>query len=164
MKAFCRKLIFAMVPLLFAAAAHAHMAHIKKGELSVSRDVVINHDSDKVWGVVGGFFALNEWHPAVAKVVLKEGGMVRILVLGNGAEVHERLLRYKDGRSYSYSLFKGPWPIRDYVGKIKVEPAGDNATKVTWSSTFNADDADEMTKTFAGIYEAGLQNLVKMMK
>ena len=161
-RGFFKKLVFAIIPLLITAAAYADMHG--KGKLSVSRDVVVNQAPDKVWRMVGGFFTVDEWHPAVDKIIVKEGGMVRVLVLGDGAEVHERLLHYKDGSSYTYSLFKGPWPIADYVGTIKVEPSGGNATRVTWSSTFNAEDADEMVKTFAGVYDAGLQNLAKMME
>lgn len=164
MKKFGGKLILAVIPLLLAAAASAHPPYAQKGELSVSRDVVINHAPDKVWDTVGGFFALDDWHPAVAKVLVREGGMVRVLVLGDGAEVHERLLKYKHRRAYTYSIFQGPWPITDYVSTVKIKPAGRNATRVTWSSTFNSKNADEMVKTFTNVYDAGLQNLAKMMK
>ena len=161
MRLFCTKLAFTMILSSFVAVTHADMYGM--GKLNVSRSVVVNHDPGVVWETAGGFFALDEWHPAVADVLVKEGGMVRILILGNGAEVHERLLEYKDRNSYTYSIFKGPWPITDYVSTVGIEPFGNGATRVTWSSTFNARDADRMIDTFNGVYDAGLQNLAKMM-
>ena len=160
MKPDCKKLVFTMILSSFIAAACADHSMDK---LSVSRDIVVNHAPDAVWGMIGGFFALDEWHPAVTKVRVKKGGMMRLLILGNGAEVHERLLKYRDHDSYTYSILKGPWPITDYVSTLKIEPSGNGATKVTWSSTFNAEDADAMIDTFNGVYDAGLQNLAKMM-
>jgi hypothetical protein len=40
---------------------------------------------DQVWRLIGGFNALPDWHPAVQKSELQEGGRVRRMQLASGA-------------------------------------------------------------------------------
>ena len=76
-----------------------------------------------VWSVVGGFNALPDWHPAVAKSETQsEGGAkVRTLWLAGGCTIVERLEQVSGKeRTYSYSILSGPLPVADYTATIRV--------------------------------------------
>ncbi len=163
MNVFRRELIYA-IPLLLAVTACGDLSEV--GGLSVERDVVVNHDAARVWAVVGDFAGLHRWHPAVTATRSEEDGEVRILVLGDGAEIRERLLAYADGVSYRYKILAGPLPVADYVSTLKVSPLGAGATKVTWSSTFNAAGAadDEAVEVITSVYDAGLGNIAQTLR
>jgi mxaD protein len=65
-------------------------------------------------------------------------------------------------------------PVSDYTSTVRVKSAGKGKSTVIWSGSFkrkdtsdkpaaNADDATA-TKAMSGVYEAGLDNLKKMME
>ena len=121
-----------------------------------------------VWAVIGGFNALPDWHPAIAKSDLeqKDGNKVRTLTLaGGGGTIVERLDASDDkARTYSYSILSGPLPVANYHATIKVSEAGSGGCAIEWSSEFDAEGAPESDAAAAvrGIYEAGFENLKKM--
>ena len=65
-------------------------------------------------------------------------------------------------------------PVSDYTSTVVVKAAGKGKSTVTWSGSFKrkdtsdkpAADADDATatKTMGGVYQAGLDNLKKMME
>src|SRR5215813_3156176 len=74
---------------------------------------------DQVWRLIGGFNALPDWHPAVQKSELQEGGRVRQLLLANGASLVERLEAFNENeRTYTYSIQQGPLPVLNYKATI----------------------------------------------
>ena len=55
-------------------------------------------------------------------------------------------------------------PVKDYLGTIKLEAAGDAATRVIWSCTFEpAGDASEaeLSDTLAGAYSRNIKSLAR---
>ena len=122
--------------------------------------------ADQVWEVVGHFNALPEWHPAVEKSELGEGGSIRRLTLVGGGSIVERLERTSDDdRVYRYSILESPLPVANYSAEIRIHPHEDgNSCTVAWSSDFQAAGATPETalETIRGIYEAGFENLRKM--
>ena len=157
-----------------SAAAFAHTPVLK-----VTKAVTIDASVDKVWDQVKNFDGLNAWHPAVAKDEIVAGknnevGAERLLTLKDGGTIKEKLLAFdaKD-HSYKYAILEGVLPVSEYTSTISVTAAGKDKSTVTWSGSFkrkdhaekpaaNADDATA-TKTMSGVYEAGLDNLKKMM-
>lgn len=120
-----------------------------------------------VWTVIGGFNALPDWHPAVAKSeVVEEGGSrLRTLSLAGGGTIVEKLDRSDDKeRTYSYSIVSGPLPVANYQSSIRVREKDGGGCTVEWSSEFDAEGAPESDAVAAvrGIYEAGFANLQKM--
>ncbi len=119
---------------------------------------------DKVWNLIGGFNALPDWHPAVEKSELEEGGTIRRLHLVGGGQIVERLQPSDDdAHVYAYSILESPLPVEGYTAEIRVRPDGDGC-EVEWSSSFEpagASETDAM-KAIQGIYEAGFDNLKKM--
>ncbi|MDH3638834.1 MAG: SRPBCC family protein [Gammaproteobacteria bacterium] len=119
---------------------------------------------DQVWDLIGGFNALADWHPAVEKSELEEGGTIRRLHLVGGGEIVERLQQSDDDKQvYSYSILEGPLPVQGYVAEIRVRPDGDGC-EVEWSSSFEpagASESDAM-QAIQDVYQAGFDNLKKI--
>ena len=147
--------------------------------LKVTKQETINAPADEVWAKIKNFDGLNTWHPAVEKDEIVAGknnevGAERLLTLKGGGTIKEKLLAYDDTRySMRYSILEGVLPVTSYISTITVVPAGKNKSTVTWSGTFKrkdlsdkpAPDADDKTakKAMGGVYEAGLDNLEKIM-
>lgn len=139
------------------------------GNLTVTKDVTVNASPETTWKLIGDFNHLDVWHPVVVASKLTLGdsqsaGAVRLLTLGNGATITEKLVSNNNAlRSYTYAITESPLPIADYVSTITVSPAADGKSTVTWNSTFDASGAtdEEAVNTISGIYDAGLNNLDK---
>ena len=122
--------------------------------------------ADQVWELIGNFNALPDWHPAVEKSELEEGGAVRRVTLAGGGSIVERLERSSDDeRLYRYSIIESPFPVANYNAEIRIRPNEDGHTcTVSWSSDFEAVGAtpDKAVETMRGVYEAGFENLRKL--
>lgn len=76
---------------------------------------------EKVWGLLGQFNSLSDWHPGIEKSALEQGGAVRRLTLVGGGTIVERLERINDNEQvYRYSILERPLPLTDYVSEIHV--------------------------------------------
>ena len=139
------------------------------GTLNVSKEITVKASPETTWKLIGDFNHLDVWHPVVVGSQLTQGnsqsaGAVRLLTLGNGATITEKLISTNNAkRSYSYAITESPLPIADYESTITVQAAGDGKSIVIWRSTFDASGAsdEEAVNTIAGIYDAGLNNLDK---
>ncbi len=131
----------------------------------VSMTTKVAVSAAQIWDLIGGFNALPEWHPAVEKSVLEEGGTVRRLSLAGGGEIVERLEQSDDdGRVYTYSILESPLPVAGYVATIKVRESADGGSEIEWSSEFSPSGAPEAeaVQAIQGIYQAGFDSLKKM--
>jgi len=159
---------FLAIPASFLIAIAAFSA----GNLAVTKYAEVNAPAAVVWAKVKDFNALNGWHPAVAKDEIVEGennqvGAVRLLTLGDGGTIREKLLVWDDaGMNLTYNILEGVLPVSDYESTIKVETISDTSSKVTWTGSFNhgngADDQAAMD-AISGVYQGGLDNLQKIM-
>ena len=137
-------------------------------DLNVSKETTVNASPNTVWKMIGDFNHLDVWHPVVVDSVLVGDatgvGAVRVLTLGNGASITEKLIAHDDNaRSYSYAITESPLPVVGYESTISVMPAADGKSIVRWTSSFSAEGAsdDEATQAISGIYAAGLGSLEK---
>jgi len=137
-----------------------------EGALSVTREAELQVAPGELWGVIGGFGALHQWHPAIAALELTgdgtQPGDKRVLTLGDGAQVFETLEAYDAaGMRYSYTITESPLPVANYHSTVSVVPAAGGRSKVSWTSTFDADGAspEDAIGAVAGVYEAGLDAL-----
>lgn len=118
--------------------------------------------ADTVWQLIGGFHSLNDWLPLIVESELKEGGRVRHLTTAEGAQISERLQTFNNkGRTYSYSIDEGPFPIKDYLATLTVIEDGPEGALVEWLGVFTPDGVSdaEVEALFKGIYEGGLEAL-----
>ncbi len=119
----------------------------------------------EVWALVGGFCAVQNWHPAVAKCEeTKEGDKVfRLLTLKDGATVYEELTK-KEDHSYSYKILKSPLPVKDYNATLMVGPDDEpDRVEIVWTANFEAEGAsdEDAKKAIEGIFEAGVAGIKK---
>lgn len=138
------------------------------GGLKVSKQTEVNASPATVWKMIGDFNHLDVWHPVVIASTLSgtdnKSGAVRVLTLGNGANITEKLVAYSGSNmAYTYAITESPLPVSDYVSTISVSQGSEGKSIVSWSSTFNAKDAEDSKaiETISGIYDAGLNNLSK---
>ncbi|MFQ5993916.1 MAG: SRPBCC family protein [Acidiferrobacterales bacterium] len=122
---------------------------------------------EKLWDLIGQFNGLPDWHPAVEKSELEEGGQVRRLNLVGGGTFVERLEKLdEDEHLYRYSIEESPLPVANYVSELRVRRAGEGEScTVEWSSEFKPKGASETdaAQAIQGIYQAGFDNLKKLL-
>ncbi|HTV98432.1 MAG TPA: SRPBCC family protein [Steroidobacteraceae bacterium] len=148
--------------------------------LHVRQSVEIAAPAGKVWKAVENFDGLNTWHPAVAQVEIVEGtnntvGAVRLLTLKGGGTIKEKLLSFQPAaRTFRYEILEGALPVSHYSSVLTVKSAGKGKSLVTWSGRFKRKNGGESpgdnendkaaVDAVTGVYQAGLQNLKKMLE
>lgn len=118
--------------------------------IRVERAIRIEADASTAWRVLGDFGA-TDLAPGICKRITVEGagiGAVRTMVLEDrfgGGYVQERLETFDAvERFMSYRIVdSGPVPFADYVGTIRVTPAGASACVVVMTSSFVPVEIDE---------------------
>lgn len=128
--------------------------------------IEINAPVAQVWDTIRDFHDMS-WAPGVITEVRKVGekngdeiGAKRVL---NDA-FHETLIKLdSEGHTFSYTIDDGPEPIsstsvKNYVGTVKVTPAG-NGTLVEWGSSFDSAQENEVADFCNPIYTALLSAL-----
>lgn len=113
---------------------------------------------EALWAVVGSPDAISDWHPAIETSTVDRG--VRLCTLVGGGNLVEPIVDHSDeDRFYVYDIAEGPFPMSSYRSRIAVE-AADGGSRIVWRGDFEPDDPaseQQMIKTFAGIYRAGLE-------
>lgn len=119
---------------------------------------------DEVWKLIGSFNALPDWHPAVEKSELRDGGTERRVALVGGGEIVERLEAHADeDHTYTYSIVSSPLPVANYRSTVKIVPKDDGTSEVQWSGSFDPIGAEaDAVQTMQDVYKAGMDNLRKM--
>jgi len=151
-------------------ACLAGVSAVQAADINVSERTEVAAAPGAVWALVGGFGVLDRWHPAVASTKLqgdgRTAGDLRLLTLGDGAMIVERLLSYDDGRmTLQYAILDSPLPVSNYTSALEVRVgSGGKGSIVTWSSSFDAKgaSADDARGVIVGIYQAGFQQLHKL--
>ena len=125
-------------------------------KVSVSEKIPAN--AQQVWEMIGNFNSLADWHPAIEKSELEEGGSVRRLTMPDGTIIVETLT---SERIYEYVIPDGQLPLSGYKAFIRVVEDDDGNCTATWESEFEpqAPNAEDMV---TGLYQAGFDNLRKM--
>lgn len=111
--------------------------------LEVSQTRRIPASPAAVWAVVGEFCDIRHWHGQARACALSHDGgqIVRNLDLrGIGTLVEVQLDRDEDAMTYSYTLVRSPWPVKQHRASLTVAPMGEG-TVVVWRATFRLDDA-----------------------
>lgn len=160
------------IGLMLAAAATTGALAADK-TFSVTERVDLSAAPAKTWDTIKDFKGWQAWHPAFAGTVITKGegntsGSVRELTTKDGAKFVEELVMHDAAsRTYQYRIIESPLPITSYVSTLEVKDGRNGGSTVVWSSHFGvkagASD-DEMKKTIAGVYRAGLDNLAAVAK
>lgn len=109
--------------------------------LTIAVEKSLNHSAELVWGHVGEFGSLAEWHPQVPACELSEDGLVRTIPVHPKSAV-ERMLPEKGGpMSYVYTVEEGPMPLKNYEATLGVRAEGDGSV-IYYKATCEADGID----------------------
>jgi hypothetical protein len=142
-------------------ASAASLVSAKKLEINVD-ETKTEEERRALWGKVGGWCAIQEWHPAVASCEeSKEGDdTFRTLTLQDGGKIKERLVD-TGTTSYRYEIIESPLPVKNYEAQFSVTPDDDDLDEINvgWSATYDpADgtDAKEARKVIDGIFKDGI--------
>lgn len=134
--------------------------------IEIEKTTTVNAGLEQVWGKVGDFCAIQDWHPAVDKCQAYDdhGTMYRTLTLGDGATVSEKHAG-TEANSYSYYIKKSPFPVKTYKATFMAESDG-SGTKITWKARFKSKgDSDEEAKaTMQGVFDAGIASIEEQFK
>lgn len=130
----------------------------------VERKAELKGDAAAIWTKVGGWCALADFHPAVAKCEEGSAGgkKTRTLTTKDGAVIKETMLD-SGATSYSYRIDESPLPVADYMASFALAKGKDGATLV-WSAKFKPKGASEAEaeKVIQGIFDGGLEAIKKM--
>jgi hypothetical protein len=117
-----------------------------------------------VWTLASEFCALKDWHPDVtACEESKEGdATIRTVTLKDGGKMKDKLTE-SDDSSYSYEVIETTLPVKNFQGKLWVEPDArqTDRTVIHWDATFdpNGVSDDDATKAVRDFFNDGLIGL-----
>lgn len=131
---------------------------------------VIDGTPAEVWSTVRDFNGLPDWFPGVARSEIEGGlasdqtGAIRNFFLNDGTQIRERLLDLSDDdMTFSYRIELAPFPIDNYVARLRCHPVTDTGmTFVEWYTDFDCDrtEAEKWSQYFAdGTFAVGLEAL-----
>jgi hypothetical protein len=151
--------------LAFLAASFALTGAASAVE--VKRKVEVDGEIAKVWTQVGGWCAIADWHPALAKCEESEAGgkKQRTLTTKDGGVIKETLVS-TTATSYTYRIDESPLPVSNYEATFAVTPDDDDKEEVNivWSAKFDPKGKeDDAKKTMNDLFKAGLDSIKKKL-
>ena len=144
-------------------AQAASLASGKKLEVKVDAKTLAE-DRAALWAKYGGWCAISEWHPAIAKCEAGKDGdsETRTLTLKDGGVIKEKLLNRTD-LSYRYAITESPLPVKNYEAQFSITPDDDDEDEinVVWAATYDAEGKPDKDArgVIDGIFKAGLDNI-----
>lgn len=148
---------------LAGTAEAASLVSAKKLELHVDPDKV-EEARKALWEKLGGWCAISQWHPAIAKCEESKDGdaAFRTLTLKDGGVIKEKLLD-TGSMSYRYAIIESPLPVKNYEAQFSVTPDDDDLDEinVVWSATYDANGKPdkEARGVIDGIFKAGIESI-----
>jgi len=163
--------------LVAAASAITLASTAQAAGITSGKKLEINVDAKKVaeegaaiWAKVGGWCAIADWHPAVAKCEESKEGAdeFRTLTLKDGGVIKEKLVSKTD-KSYKYQIIESPLPVKNYEAQFSLTPDDDDEDEVNlvWAATYDAADgknAKEARSVIDSIFQAGMDSLKGKVK
>ena len=168
-KSNCNKRSHSLIFLMLAMFGFFQSMNLQAGELNVEEKAVIHVQAKAIWTLIGGFKAIDRWHPDVEVTTLlgsgKEKGDIRVLTLENNLKIVEILELYdENAMTLQYRILESPLPITNYHASLTVKNIDDKMAEIIWKSSFDPVDVrdDEVKKIISGIYISGFESLTKL--
>ncbi len=171
-----KRFVVAMLGLLLSFAAAAE----NRSLLVVSEVIQVKAEPAKVWNFLKRFDGLKDWHPLFSGSEIVSGkdgqlGAIRLLTIKDGPSFTEELLAVNEpAMAFTYSVIESPLPLDRYLSTMSVKPDGAGGSIVTWVGQFSrknpranppeAEGDAAVLGLITGAYQAGLQNLKKIME
>ena len=149
------RLLGSFVAVTVALTSMAHATEVKS-------KIEVKGDPAKVWSAVGGWCAISDWHPVIAKCEeSQDGGKTRrTLTTKDGGVIKETMLK-KSATSYSYQIDESPLPVSNYSATFAVMKQG-KGSSIVWSAKFEPKGKEaDAKKVISGIFKAGLDQIQK---
>jgi Polyketide cyclase / dehydrase and lipid transport len=144
-------------------AVAASLVSAKKLEINVD-EAKVEAERQALWGKIGGWCAIAEWHPAIAKCEESKDGETeyRTLTLKDGGVIKEKLLE-RGSATYKYQIVESPLPVKNYSAQFSITPDDDDLDEINvlWSATYDANGKDdkEARGVIDGIFKAGMDSI-----
>lgn len=90
----------------------------------------------RAWTAISGIGGLDRWFPVIAGCRVEGTGVgaVRVLRLGDGAEMRDRIEEIDHGnRRFRYDRTDHPFPVRSYLGTVEVRDASGGGAEISWT-------------------------------
>jgi hypothetical protein len=149
------------IAMSFALAGAASATDIK-------HKVEVPGDASKVWSQIGGWCAISDWHPAIAKCEESKDGntLRRTLTTKDGGVIKETMTK-QGPTSYSYKIDESPLPVSDYTATFAVsqKKKKQGQVNVLWSAKFTPKGKEaDAKKVMDGILSSGLDQIKTKVK
>ncbi len=120
-----------------------------------------------VWEILSDFGGVARYSPGIEHCEVRgEGvGAVRALTLPGGATLEERLESLDPAaRRLSYSIVRGPIPVKNYLATIEVREEG-SGCRIDWGSAFEPVGLDDerARSMIEGVYRGGIAGVRKAL-
>jgi mxaD protein len=186
MKKFIQLVATVLIAIPLVATAHGPTRQQAK------ESILINASPEKVWGLIGDFTAIDEWHPAVAKVEMTDD-KTRVLTLKADGEPtitetikkldnDKMMLKYKITdmsviKTITFNSKDTPYftlPVNNYSAILSVKEK-DGGSEVTWKGKFyrsfmdnppvpEGQSDEDAVAAVTAVYKAGLENLKAILE
>jgi hypothetical protein len=153
----------AAIGLTLSPIVAASLVSAKKLEIDVDATKT-DAERKALWEKIGGWCAISEWHPAIAKCEASKDGdtQFRTLTLKDGGVIKEKLLD-TGTTSYQYEIIESPLPVKNYTAMFSVTPDDDDLDEINvlWSATYDANGVEdkEARKVIDGIFKDGIESI-----
>jgi len=129
--------------------------------VTVVNVVEIKADERSVWAILGDLKATDRWLPGV--VAARLDGDVRVCVMADGQEVHERISQYDpDRHGFRFRHLRSGLPVRELSGTFALRPGHSGASLVSLATTFvplDAAGAGQVAAMIEQAFGAALESL-----
>ncbi len=128
----------------------------------------IQSPAGAAWGKIAAFSGIEDYSPIAKSVVEGQGvGAKRTCIMPDNAEIHESLsLLDHERMRLEYEMISGPFPIKNYKGKVAVRALSGSTCEVSWGAEFELDGAGEsdIRPIFEGFYTATIEGLEENLR
>ncbi len=145
------------------AAQAASLVSAKKLEINVD-EAKVEAERQALWGKIGGWCAIADWHPSIAKCEESKDGDTefRTLTLKDGGIIKEQLLE-RGSATYKYAIVESPLPVKNHSAQFSITPDDDDLDEINvlWSATYDANGKDdkEARGVIDGIFKDGMDSI-----
>lgn len=135
--------------------------------VEVKRKVEVEGEIAKVWSQVGGWCAIADWLPALAKCEESdEGGKKRRTLTTKDGGIIKETMTASTPTSYSYQIDESPLPVSNYTATFSVIPDDDDKEEVNvvWSAKFDPKGKEaDAKKVLNDLFKSGLDSIKKKL-
>jgi hypothetical protein len=123
-----------------------------------------DRNADELWHEIGGFYAVGEWHPMLARVEGdgEEPGALRTAETHDHQLQVERLLAMDPANHhYRYQMTSTKLPVENYVGDFSIRSDDADHSRIIWAADFDvtSGDPNEVVDAVQQFLDAGVVNI-----